>query len=128
MPDFPAVSARALIGRRVCPGSLVKYGSRPYCNKSICRSPVSGCRRTAGTDCVGATSGGDLGRANLRLGMATDESILRIEPATNPSRDLAWQIVFRMAFPVASFWWLLRRARHKGDSRRNERGAPLTSA
>jgi 8-oxo-dGTP diphosphatase len=28
--------------------------------------------------------------------------------------DVAWQIVFRLGFPVARGWWRLRRARHVG--------------
>jgi 8-oxo-dGTP pyrophosphatase MutT (NUDIX family) len=36
----------------------------------------------------------DLGRANLV--------------------DIAWQIVFRLGFPLARIWWRLRRVRHEG--------------
>ena len=28
--------------------------------------------------------------------------------------DIAWQIVFRLGFPVARVWWRLRRVRHEG--------------
>ena len=28
--------------------------------------------------------------------------------------DVAWQMVFRLVFPVARSWWRLRRARHEG--------------
>jgi 8-oxo-dGTP pyrophosphatase MutT (NUDIX family) len=47
--------------------------------------------------------------------MPADESILpRIAPPISPVRDLAWRIVFRLAFPVACCWWRLRRVRHEG--------------
>jgi 8-oxo-dGTP diphosphatase len=47
--------------------------------------------------------------------MLADESInLRIAPPTSPVCDLAWRIVYCSAFPVACFWWWLRRARHEG--------------
>jgi 8-oxo-dGTP diphosphatase len=29
-------------------------------------------------------------------------------------RDAAWQIVFRLGFPLARVWWRLRRQRHEG--------------
>ena len=28
--------------------------------------------------------------------------------------DIAWQIVFRLGFPLARIWWRLRRVRHEG--------------
>jgi 8-oxo-dGTP pyrophosphatase MutT (NUDIX family) len=28
--------------------------------------------------------------------------------------DIAWQIAFRVAFPIACTWWQLRRSRHEG--------------
>jgi len=47
--------------------------------------------------------------------MSADDSILpEIASPTSPVRDLAWRIVFRIAFPVACCWWWLRRARHEG--------------
>ena len=49
------VSALALIGCRVPFGSLTQPGSRPQRSRSRRRSPVSGCRRTTGAVCVGAT-------------------------------------------------------------------------
>ena len=28
--------------------------------------------------------------------------------------DLAWQVVYRLAFPIARLWWRLRRPQHEG--------------
>jgi len=49
------VSARALIGSRAPFSALAQWGRSPQRSGSRCRSPVSGCRRTTGADCVGAT-------------------------------------------------------------------------
>ena len=49
------VSARALIGFRAVLTSFTHRGSSPQRSRSRWRSPVSGCRRTTGADCVGAT-------------------------------------------------------------------------
>lgn len=55
------------------------------------------------------------GRARLAARMPADEPILlRISPPTSPVRDLAWRVVFRLAFPLACCWWWLTRARHEG--------------
>jgi hypothetical protein len=45
-PEVATVSARALIGRRACTGSLVRYGSRLHRNKSRCRSRAPGADNT----------------------------------------------------------------------------------
>jgi 8-oxo-dGTP pyrophosphatase MutT (NUDIX family) len=43
---------------------------------------------------------------------------MRADPAeTRPKskvEDIAWQIAFRLGFPLARIWWRLRRRRHEG--------------
>ena len=36
------------------------------------------------------------------------------EPNVLPLADIAWQIVFRLGFPLARSWWRLLRVRHEG--------------
>jgi 8-oxo-dGTP pyrophosphatase MutT (NUDIX family) len=43
---------------------------------------------------------------------------MRADPAETRSElkveDIAWQIAFRLGFPLARIWWRLRRRRHEG--------------